>query len=433
MDSKTARIILAAAAGTAVFFFLGPLLPALALLANPAWRLDELLAQSYKLGAAPALVAGLLFSALTAADNYPKPGRLGAFFAPLRRSWLLGALLGACVVVVADEMAYHSHFYLQAVASAGAVLGALLGPVARAAMLRLLPADPASGAEATPPPQHKKMRPYVRSLFRVLAGAAIGVALGYFFMSGQDGGHIHPAKVGGPSAPGDAQAGDGIVARVFGKPVRGDQLRAGELFVTTSILRGLILPEALGRFIAANRLQATDADFAAYARYQTEYRGIVGERRARDLAQIESQLASRGTGAEERARLERRKESLGNSAKFAAERAIVVPTDPQWRSGIAPIIEREKAHKALYEKYGGAVSPGDPGPIGNAGPYPLGAIGRLLREHERAGDIEVLDPKLRDAFWRYLERTPRYAAWPERIDFTYYWLRPVETRWPWAR
>ncbi len=218
-----------------------------------------------------------------------------------------------------------------------------------------------------------------------------------------------------------ALASDPVVARIFSRPIAAAELphaRHGTWFAARSLIT-TAWKEAERRFVEQHGLEATDADFAALAAFQARVRQARREHYQREAARAEADLKSpwlavpwlgeklRADAEERRARYERLVEG---------QRHYAPPTgrnNPGW-------IEQAKANKALYEKYGGAVA------ISLTDePYPMGARNALLREHERAGDIAILDEALRAEFWRLLELPAQRMAKPEEIDFTYFWLKPV--------
>jgi hypothetical protein len=145
-------------------------------------------------------------------------------------------------------------------------------------------------------------------------------------------------------------------------------------------LRQRALKAALERFVVEHKLQATDADLAAYGMWNEEFLRRQGRADA-GRPMTEAQAGSR-------------KRVWG-----------------QWITGF-------KANRALYEKYGGRVG------LTKFGPEPIGAIEALLRERARAGDLVIADAALAKEFWSWYASQPRRVARPEEIDFTHYWLRP---------
>ena len=210
------------------------------------------------------------------------------------------------------------------------------------------------------------------------------------------------------------------VARLFARPVAAAEIagHGDNPFYQSRILYTLVWKEVEQRFVAAQGLRATEADFAALARYQQEVRKARRDYYARELADAEAGLQSPWLalpwiGEKRRRQLE--------SAKARYQRLIEGQKHFAAPTGRHPDeIEAAKATKALYEKYGGAVA------INLVDePYPLGARNTLLREHERAGELQILHDGLRAEFWRLAERPAQRMAKPEEIDFTYFWLKPV--------
>jgi hypothetical protein len=208
------------------------------------------------------------------------------------------------------------------------------------------------------------------------------------------------------------------VARLFGRPVSAAEVKmAGQASAATGArnLRELVAKDALARFVAANRLQATAQEIAAYSAWSEEFRKQDEVRRAPKLVEIEAELKEPKTEAHRREQLTQHRDVLLNARKHDAERPAVGTgtSAPQ-----AMWIELYKVKKALYEKYGGRVG------ITKWGPDPVGAMETLLREHEKRGELVILDKALAEEFWGALAKEPRFLAKPEQIDFTYYWLKP---------
>jgi hypothetical protein len=407
------RAALAVAVGTALAAVLAPLLLALPFLVLGRWDSSvwPYLRNYYQAFTEPALVAGFVFCAVTVADNWRRPDRFGHFFTPLREPWLLGALVGA-----ASGVAYVSlvptGMYWHAAAALGFIAGAMMGPVMDSVVVAML------GTARPPRRPARKLRRVEVAFLAAVVLAGVGIAL---WDAGTPEVHEHRATAQKPGIEGPSD--QRVVARMFEKPFTASSLDTWprDALMPVQKLRAAAISEAMHRFVAANGLHATEADYEAFAKHTAEFRNLTRERHNRRLGEIQARLA-RSSG-EERARLERDSDSQAKLLQFADERP---PTDPRnrvWRQAIAKTIEEHKAYKALHEKYGGDVQ------LGDSGPYPAGAIARLLREHEKAGDIVFMDSKLQEAFWERAERVPTPAR-PGQIDFTYYWLKPVTSRYP---
>lgn len=207
------------------------------------------------------------------------------------------------------------------------------------------------------------------------------------------------------------------VARLFGRPIAAAELRdQGQASAEpmSRKLRDVVAREVLARFVAANRLQATPEEIAAYRSWEAEFRKRDLARRTARLAQIEKELGDSGMDPGKREQLTQERDVLLRLRKHDAER----PAGPGSERVHAVWIEGYKVKKALYEKYGGRVG------IGKWGPEPAGAMEALLREHEQRGELAIFDAGLAKAFWDAQQKEPRFLAKPEQVDFTYYWLKP---------
>lgn len=224
------------------------------------------------------------------------------------------------------------------------------------------------------------------------------------------------------AAAANGQPASQVVAKVFGVPITADDIEydRGDAAHSARLLKQRVEREAVQRFLRANRLEATEADLAAYAKFDREFRQVDRVRRARDLERLEKELAAGIADPRRREQAESHRATLQQLAKRDAEMAGVLPDEASQRRVWKPWIEGYKLNKALYDKYGGTVG------ITKFGPDPVGARAALLREHERNGDFSIADAALRAAFWAEVDRPPRMVAKPKDIDFGYYWLKPVD-------
>jgi hypothetical protein len=221
------------------------------------------------------------------------------------------------------------------------------------------------------------------------------------------------------------------VARVFGQPVSAAELQwtpGTPAHAAAARLRALALREALDRYIAENRLQATPEDIAAYRDWDRRFRQVEAQRRKRELGQLEAQLARGDLPADTRVKVEAGRDALLKLMQIGAEQEAAARAAKRGRKGpeqeaadraLRVWIEGHKARKSMYEKYGGRVG------ITRFGPDPVGASEALLREHEKAGRLRIDDRDLAQAFWEAFILEPQTPARPDQIDFTYYWLKPI--------
>jgi hypothetical protein len=217
--------------------------------------------------------------------------------------------------------------------------------------------------------------------------------------------------------------GERVVARVFGAQVTAAELRWIEgkpAAEAVAPLRQRVLAAATERFMAANSLYATEEDYAAFGKFDAEFRRAEIARRKEQKAGLEQELKRADLDAKQRQAYEQQLGVLASLEKHDAERAAMPMGDAARRSVWGPWIANYKVNKALYDKYGGRVG------ITKWGPEPTGAIEALLREHEKKGDFAILDPALAKAFWDWHATQPRMPMRPEQVDFGYYWLKPVK-------
>jgi len=223
-----------------------------------------------------------------------------------------------------------------------------------------------------------------------------------------------------PLAPEQAEQ---VLAEVFGQPITAARLQwnPAEPRAAADRLRGLVLRQALERFITEQRLQATDADVATYRKWEREFGRVERERRAQQLVQLDEQLKRTDLSPQARQKIE-----AGRAALVRMEQLSTPPSAAKGKGADADMqdralrvwIEGHKARAAMYQRYKGRVG------LTAMGPDPVGATEALLREHEQAGRLVIRNPALAQAFWEGFLREPRQPAAPEQIDFTLYWTRP---------
>jgi hypothetical protein len=222
-------------------------------------------------------------------------------------------------------------------------------------------------------------------------------------------------------ATGGTQAAE--VARIDDVPVLERDIGLDEpatLPAAAGALRQRAMRSALQWFIAEQKIAATDADLEAYAKWDEELQRRKLAERAKRQQQIEAALKKPGISEEQRAQLLRERETYRQAERYDAERAAAARDPGSRRRVWGQWITSFKANKALYDKYGGRVG------MTKFGPEPIGALETLLREREKAGALRIFDAALAKEFWSWYAVQPRRLAKPEEIDFTYYWLKPLD-------
>jgi hypothetical protein len=213
------------------------------------------------------------------------------------------------------------------------------------------------------------------------------------------------------------------VARIDDVPVLARQIGLAELPTlpaAANALRQRAMKSALQWFVAQEKIAASDADLAAYAKWNEEFQRRDKARRTQRLEQVEAALEQPDLASAQREQLLRERDTYRQVARYDAEREAA-SRDPRSRQRVwGPWITSFKANKALYDKYGGRVG------LTKFGPEPIGALETLLRSREKAGALRIFDEALAKEFWAWYAVQPRRAAKPEEIDFTYYWLKPFD-------
>ena len=238
-----------------------------------------------------------------------------------------------------------------------------------------------------------------------------------------------------------AEEGTRVVARVFGKDVTAQDIGlTADFYKDTSAgesascampdpvekLKRLIWNKVGLDYVNRNGLKATEQEINEYGEHLDASMKQNRERRKVKLAEIEEKLESASLTAEERKKLEKRRETLVSLAQHDAKRKLSTLTTQQKKQmkGLiyAEFIENWKLNKAIYEKYGGIVA------ITKFGPDPVGAKKEVLKDYEKQGNFVILDEKLRKKFWEYCGQTPKHVYPPGEVDFTPHWKKPIKER-----
>ena len=182
-----------------------------------------------------------------------------------------------------------------------------------------------------------------------------------------------------------------VVAHLFGKEIAADKNDA---------LSGLIMGELFQRFAKENNITPMEKELDEFASGMEK-----SEKRQR--AKIEADRV--------RLRKELENESLGDKDRKAKEKwlknveTVLVSrsagpylTSEQERANRSSqremgriFVQRWKINRALFRKYGGRAI------FQQAGPEPLDAYRKFLRDHERRGSFKIHDAAVAKSFWNY--------------------------------
>ena len=183
-------------------------------------------------------------------------------------------------------------------------------------------------------------------------------------------------------------------------------------------LAGRIWQAVKADFCRTRDCEPSAADLDAWVKASA---GMEAERRVRDAARIadlEKRIAALAPGSEERRKLEadlritRMADETLRQGRGDSDRTIGVVWVGAW-----------KFHREMYRAYGGKVI------FQQAGPEPLDAMTKLLREHEQRGTFVIHDPQLHKSFWAYYT-TMGHNPMPDGGKFleTPWWLQPRPAR-----
>ncbi|MEO1496494.1 MAG: hypothetical protein AAFV43_05030 [Planctomycetota bacterium] len=216
-----------------------------------------------------------------------------------------------------------------------------------------------------------------------------------------------------------AFAGESI-GHVLGDPVYREQVRAEDPQGRHDELHRLFTSAVMKRYRHEHRaeLTPTDAELdAARAFFAEQHEKRMVEQRPRlmmELQVLETRLTDEGLSEQQHGRFE--------SQRAAIELRLEPPGD-----AIAPfVLSQWKWQNYLHKNYGGGRVL-----LQQFGPEAFDAMREWLEQRERAGDFQITDTELRDAFYAYWT-TKDHGSFlsddPARVQMllTPYWLQGDE-------
>lgn len=138
------------------------------------------------------------------------------------------------------------------------------------------------------------------------------------------------------------------------------------------------------------------------------------------LVEIKEELRGNSLPEKKRDELDAEKQVLEkNLASIARETAEKENPDERKAEGSVErqFVEAWKLNRALYREYGGRVI------FQQAGIEPIDAYRQFLQEHEKKGAFEILDPALRQEFWKYFTTMPHTYIDGDDADFETPWWK----------
>jgi hypothetical protein len=161
-----------------------------------------------------------------------------------------------------------------------------------------------------------------------------------------------------------------------------------------------ILSAIVQRYLVDHKLQATEAEIAAYIQDFDLTIREDRERREKRLVALDQNLRSTELSVEQRAALITERLSLQQEIAALQPEVAESPEEREEilqarRSAAKAFIERWKFNRALYRQYGGRII------YQQTGHEPLDAYKSFLKELEMAGDFKINRAEWIPEFWRY--------------------------------
>jgi len=178
-------------------------------------------------------------------------------------------------------------------------------------------------------------------------------------------------------------------------------------------LAGMIWDAVKRRFCSDKECAPTEAEIDEFNEATSR---MNQQRLAKDearLKEIEKALASPLPGAE-------REKLASEKQLLESVRSALTSVSPEQERRISePWVASWKFYRTLYRTYGGRVI------FQQAGPEPLDAMTRALREHEKRGTFAIYDAELHRGFWAYFT-TMGHNFMPDGGKFleTPWWRQP---------
>ncbi len=182
-----------------------------------------------------------------------------------------------------------------------------------------------------------------------------------------------------------------VIAVVLGKEVANAQ---------KDRLNGMILGQLLERFAKENKIAPTDDELDEFVVMLEVSKKAQSRKWRSEREKLKAELKSDSHSEKDRKAKENFLRDIESILATEENCPYLTPKqEKETRRGrreMARMFVRQwKINQALFKKYGGRVI------FQQAGPEPLDAYRRFLREHERKGDFEIRDPEAAKSFWNY--------------------------------
>ncbi len=201
-------------------------------------------------------------------------------------------------------------------------------------------------------------------------------------------------------------------------------------------LNGLIFGTLLDEYKRAEGIEPTPEEIDQFIEFTERAERESNQEFREQLDDIEKRLEKVDLAEKERGQLESQRETLqsildSNVEQEAFGRKTWGDDYEKQTRKIGERIAQQmitawKLNRSLFERYGGRVI------FQQAGPEPVDAYRLFLEEHRDAGDFEIIDPQLREAFWKYFVNERMHVFYDEdegaRWMETPWWMQegPIE-------
>lgn len=165
-------------------------------------------------------------------------------------------------------------------------------------------------------------------------------------------------------------------------------------------LKQLIGDALIKRFLKEEDIKPTDEEIKNFVSKSTEKEEKLLKQRIEMREKILNQLKSPDLSSSERERLNSQLQTIESSLKTDEWRKQFAKDNPARDQEVKHKVAEQfirawKIKKYLYDKYGGRVI------FQQAGPEPIDAYRKFLKEHEQNGSFQIIDESFIAPFWDY--------------------------------
>lgn len=165
-------------------------------------------------------------------------------------------------------------------------------------------------------------------------------------------------------------------------------------------LTQLILGPIFEKYASENKVQPSDDELDIFIEKLAQKEKQHEARMQADKKKLLEELKSKSLSDRDREEKSRHLETIENILKTRARAEATMKgreeeMRPMKRQMAQQFVKRWKINKSLYEKYGGRVI------FQQAGVEPIDAYRDFLREQEKKGAFQILDPQAEAEFWPY--------------------------------